>query len=379
VNEQATAGYDDKIRNSLKSLWEGNDHRRILELLAENPYVLSRSDLAFFRAICCEQLHDYRGAALFFADALKWGANDPDMLGHSVAAAIMMTYERRLAEAELYLNHLLELVPHALTFAAASILRLYQAKAARNDDQRRSLMREQLRLCESAGAAFSDLPETQSQSPSSRAWMVLCLECASFAALGLGDRQKALGFSDRALVLAPSKSGPYTSRGTISYPSRQAVEDFLSAERLGEKSYISCYYLAHDALTRNEFRDAEQWCGKALRRSPGIKIKAQLYEWLAICRAEAHSDPNEIRTLFHLAKDLDPKNPRIEQNYSLFESSLSISQPNQERPGWEEIVPQPPDPLQEQDDLVSAYALPDSKIAFEMHSKFVGRVTRQAA
>jgi tetratricopeptide (TPR) repeat protein len=149
VNDRASPGYADGVRNRLRGLWGLRQFREILDLLAEHPYVLTRGDLAFIRAVCCENLKDYRAAALFFSDALRWGSDDPDMMCHSAAAPLMMVHEGRLTEAEVYVAHQLELLPHPLTHVAASLLCFDQAKEPRKAaEERRKLLNLQMRHCD---------------------------------------------------------------------------------------------------------------------------------------------------------------------------------------------------------------------------------------
>lgn len=328
VNDRASPGYADGVRNRLRTLWEAHRVREIIHLLSEHPYVLSRGDLAFLRAVCCEALRDYRAAALFFADALRWDPDDADVMCHSAATPIMMVHEGHLAEAEGYITHQLELLPHPLTHAAASLLRFFQAKESRRDaEERRDLLNLQVSHCDSAWAGFMDLSAGHKQSPGTKVWMVLCLECGAFGADATGDRDKAIEYCSRAVELAPSKPGPYTVRGMLTYPDRQALDDFQLADRLREINYIPYYYLAHSALTRKEYRDAREWCEKALARSPSVKVRAQLLEWLAMSRAEVTEwfDVDAIRALFKQAKELDPNNARIERNSSTFEEGIRAS------------------------------------------------------
>jgi tetratricopeptide (TPR) repeat protein len=337
--------------------------------------------LAFLRAVCCENLQDYRAAALFFADALKWNLNDPDLLSLSVAALIMMVHERRLAEAEVYVSHQLELLPNPLAHAAASLLRFYQAKAAETLEERQRLLKSQLAHCDSAWDGFMELPESRRKSLGTQMQMALCLESGAFGALRSGDRDTAAKYCDRAVELAPSLPWPHTIRGFVAYPSKQAVGDFLAAERLGERKYVPYYYLAHDALVREDYRAAAEWCDKALARSPGREVQAQLYEWLAICKGEVKEwfNLDAIRELFGRAQELDPGNPRIERNRSLFESARAESEPAAKGLQWSTAIAHPPEPWREEDERTDSYTPHEVGVAIARQDVVVTRILTRAA
>ena len=72
VRDRADPEYRSRVGERLRAQLLARDHAKILETLRDHPYVLPGAELAFNRAVCCENLGRYRPAALFFADAARW-------------------------------------------------------------------------------------------------------------------------------------------------------------------------------------------------------------------------------------------------------------------------------------------------------------------
>jgi tetratricopeptide (TPR) repeat protein len=76
VKHRSSSGYVVGIRQRLIQLWEGKRPNEILVLLQDHPYVFRPAALAYFRAVACEDIGDFRAAALFFADAIRGAPSD---------------------------------------------------------------------------------------------------------------------------------------------------------------------------------------------------------------------------------------------------------------------------------------------------------------
>ena len=68
---RAKPDYVTKTRRTVARLWMRGEYQAIIETFQQHPYVLPAPELAATRALCCEQLKDYRTAALFFGDAWR--------------------------------------------------------------------------------------------------------------------------------------------------------------------------------------------------------------------------------------------------------------------------------------------------------------------
>ena len=97
-------------------------------------------------------MKEYRAAALFFGDAWRMGFQSPSDTFLTVSFAYYLLAVGKLADAQEYLTHLVEKVPHALAFACVSILRHFEASTARAEEEMRKLSEEQVQLFEKASA-----------------------------------------------------------------------------------------------------------------------------------------------------------------------------------------------------------------------------------
>ena len=321
VRDRSSQDYTARVRKALSGHWRKREFQRVLEVLQEHPYVFPRGGMAFLRAVCCEHLHDYHAAAVFYADALRHSRPDPDLVFTSVAYPLTLAQQGNVPEAWQYIEHQLREIPHAVTFINASLLRFRQASATTSGQERRHLSEEQIRFVEEAWSRFQGLPPDQRSHPSMREFMTLGFEAAAFGLLRLEHGERALEVCQTALELDPSSPSPWTVRGIITYPEPRAVADFQEAVRLGEQSYYPYYFLAHTALMQNRFEECEEWCRQALRHRPSRAIEAQLWEWVAISRAQQGATRREVGELFERAQGLDPENQRIRHNRAVFEGS----------------------------------------------------------
>jgi tetratricopeptide (TPR) repeat protein len=323
VEVRAAPDYQSRMRQTLLRHWLRQEYQSVLDLLQEHPYILPQGRMAFVRAVSCEDLKDYRAAAVFFADALRSTPQDPQLILTAAAYPLALVHEGRLSEAWTYLEHQLRLIPHAVTFVNACLVRYHQASGAATEEERRRLSEEQVRYFEEAWSRYQTLPPEQQNDQNSQHFMALGFEAAAFGLLRLGRRECARAVCNTAVEFSPSSPGPRTVRGLVTYPEPTAIDDFREAIRLGEESYYPSYFLAHAALVRGQFVEAEAWCQRALQQRPPRETEVQLFEWMALCRAQAGAPREQVRELFGKAQQLDPEDPRIRHNRDVFEVSIA--------------------------------------------------------
>jgi tetratricopeptide (TPR) repeat protein len=181
---------------------------------------------------------------------------------------------------------------------------------------------------EQARRTFPELPPAHYNHPDLRSFMALGFDAAAFCALRVGEKEQARKVCDEAIAFGPNSASPWTVRGIVTYPGERAVEDFRKAVSLGDLSYFSYYYLAHDALTREEFLEAFTLCQQALKREPSKPIEAQVYGWMAICQDQLRAAKEETDMLFQRAVAADPGNEQVNRNYNLFKESLKSRAPH---------------------------------------------------
>jgi Tfp pilus assembly protein PilF len=112
------------------------------------------------------------------------------------------------------------------------------------------------------------------------------------------------------------------------------VPDFRKAVDLGDPTYFPYYYLAHDALSRDDCQKAISWCEEALHRGGASpRIESELYGWMAICHSDLGMTVEVIDKLFQKAIEIDPENEVVRGNYQLFLASPG-SRPSQTKIQW---------------------------------------------
>lgn len=341
VRSRATEGYETRVRRELMELWLRKDHQRILQLLQEHPYVLPGAGMALMRAVVCEYLKNYRAAALFYADAVRLNPDDPNPIFYAAASplAALLSEEGKVEEAWQYVRHLLDRLPHPVTHLAASLLCFRRAQKLEGHEQKQ-LLEDQAGHFRQARAGFVGLPSEQQANREIRALMLWGFEAAALGLQRRGELQRACTVCDEAIAFEPNAPEAYTLRGILTYPEAGALDDFRKAVTLGDDSYFPCYFLAHDSMTKDDFQSALTWSQQALRKAvkPGARIESQLYEWMAICRGQLGAGREEVEELFRKAREIDPANEEVENNYQLYLDSLNSASPNAP-PAWNRSQP----------------------------------------
>jgi tetratricopeptide (TPR) repeat protein len=334
VRSRSRPGYEKRTRRELLNLWLTRQYSRLLEVLQEHPYVLPPGGLAFIGAVACEGLKGYRGAAVFYRDALKFGPRDLELIFSAAALPLTLPQEGRLDEAWEYARQQLEWIPHPVTYVSASLVCFHRASAAVGPEERRRLLQEQVHYFEETRRSFGGLPPDQQNHPQLRGYVALCYEAAAFGLLRLGDRRRAKEVCDDVIRFGPNSSGPWAVRGIVTYPGETAVADFEQAAHLKDETYYPYYYLAGDSLKRGDFSRALSWARAALERRPGPRIKSQLVGWTAICKDALGAGREEVEGLFRQALEIDPENEVARSNYQLFVASLP-SRATPRKQGWQ--------------------------------------------
>ena len=212
VSERCQPGYADSIRDIL-SLHIHRDPDRILEILRKHPHVLPKEVMAFVRAMCCEELKDYRTAAIFFADTLSFGGQR--LQPHFFAAGMVVNLQAQDQEgAWAYCKHLLELVPHPLVSSAASLICYHRAWDA-PELEKSSLFRQQLELFEDAEAQALQLPPDTVAGDEVRFLIALSVQAAALTYARVDKLARAYELAELAVTLVPTN------------PDARAVRDLI--------------------------------------------------------------------------------------------------------------------------------------------------------
>lgn len=225
VNERADPGYKGKIREVLLKYHLAKDAQGILSLLQDHPYVLTSAGLAFIRAASCEKIKDYRAAARFSADVIRYSVETPDLLFTTLGLPIALTSEGNFDEAWEYVSYQLKAIPHAFTSINASLVRFHQAIRAVSNEERIALSGEQLRFFESGLRRFQLLPSTIREHLKICEYMALAFDAAAIGYLRLDQPDAARKLCNRIVDLFPNMPVSSALRDIANLSSFQTVEE----------------------------------------------------------------------------------------------------------------------------------------------------------
>jgi tetratricopeptide (TPR) repeat protein len=312
ANERAAADYIPRVREKLLQAARTEDSGRLLSLLQDHPYVLSRDDMAFLRAAASENLGNYDAATVFFADAIRWRPDDPTLVVSAAAKAFTSPLEGPPAKVWEYTKMLVKAVPHAATLAAASFVCFRRATEA-TGEERRLISNEQIRYFQDAWQSYKTLPIDEANNQELSKIMHLALIAGAISLFRQGDHKRARELCDDAIEHGHDIPAIRTERGIVTYPSDESIADFQKAIELGEEHYSPNFYLAHNAIVKRDFASAEMFCRKGLqaRPKPGQMVEFCLYSWLAICRKELGGTKGEVESFFLMASQISPNNPEL--------------------------------------------------------------------
>jgi tetratricopeptide (TPR) repeat protein len=317
VRERERSDYVERIRKQLLTAWPERRYQDILDVLKDHPYIYPPPALAFLRAVCCEELGEFQAAALFHADAWRFsGERDTALLFLSATYSFALIHNREWEKAHEYIEQQMKRLPHALTYANASLMHYHLAcKAA--PEERNVLLRKQIECIDKARDQLRSCEPLQ-RSRDACGLMMIALEAAAFGLLQLEEPARALEMSNEAVNLLPTSADSLVVRGLITYPNAAAVQDFQEAIRRGSKSPLPFLFLAHAALENADETSAVSWCESGLQHNPSDDLRARLLELLAIARARLGESADAVNQLFAQASQLDPDNPRIRHNAEVF-------------------------------------------------------------
>ncbi len=286
IRERATPAYKQMILDRILRYRENGEYQQILDLLKEHYYVVEDWRLAFFRAQCCQNLRDYKAAAIFNADAVRhWPS--PDLLLTIAVWPLRLAGENKLNDAREFAQLLRTHLPHPLIGFSASLVLDTIASVAETHQKRASLREEQLQALKQAENDFSRLPALDQSDRNHREFVVLAIAASARAHHELGDPKSEAAAINRAVDFDPNVSFSRIVRGYFNYPSPQAIDDFRKAIELGHQDYVPFAFLAEDAITRQDNSSARKWIIQAIELNPPFEVEAQLRHYLAIATRNA--------------------------------------------------------------------------------------------
>ena len=263
--------------------------------------------------------------------------------GDHATAALFLRHAARLEPANenyarLYLTVLAKSDPMAAFARAEEVLGADQAHApslvvraadvrllstrGMSDVDARPVFQALVRVLERTLARLESHEDRQPAAHDSSYAMATAL--AAFCHEHLGDVRAALRYCNLGVAADPSNDGLLVARGILRYGADlAAVDDFEHAVRYGSPTVWPYFFMAHHYLVSSRFDECRRMCEHALGVPASDVVRGNLYEWLAISRAELGFPPQQVRAAFEEAVRLEPANERIRRNLRAFEESVT--------------------------------------------------------
>lgn len=146
---------------------------------------------------------------------------------------------------------------------------------------------------------------------------------AGFSYDHLGKHDEALKAFDQAIADTPTDA-VYVARGFVhaDHGDRdKALKDFRAALQQGTSLVWPYFYLAHDALTRQDWKLTESIASTGTAHTKSGALRAKLFEWNAIAAAMLGRPDATVRALFNFALGDDPVDETIRANLDAFEKA----------------------------------------------------------
>lgn len=198
---RAADEYVSTIRSAVRSHWMQGNAQEVIRLLQDHPFVYDRATLAVIRGSCCAVNRQWRAAALFNSDAIRFSDENPDALFLCAAKAVTLLTDGQVDGAREYVSHLLELAPTPLNLIAACAYRLHlMAGGDRRDGG------ELLDLFARAKTGYGRLPEATRANQDVQDFMAYGFVVAAAAMELKGEREAAARLCEEALTTVPASN-----------------------------------------------------------------------------------------------------------------------------------------------------------------------------
>jgi tetratricopeptide (TPR) repeat protein len=313
VKQRSSPDYEQTIRNQIHRLIKEEKYKIAIETLSHHPYVYSPDNLAPLRAILCESLKDYRAAAIFFSNAIRFDPENLKLVLMTIGLPLSLPDEDQIKEVWEYMGHQLKLIPHPITYISASLVCFHRASLETGQERQR-ITEEQLTYFKKAKDSFFELPLNQQEHLDFRAYMEYCFNLAAFGMIRIGHDEEAKEICQEAIAFGSHFPHPY-------------------------------FYLARHTLAKGDFQETLSLCKKALTKQPPLDMESDVYGLMAISQANLEANSDEVEALFQKALQIDPKNMWISINHQRFKEQLVSAQPHNlngwianEKPVFDETV-----------------------------------------
>ena len=131
VRTRASDQYILKMRKAIARLYLTKQQGKALQILKDHPFIYDQNNLAFSRAVMCEDIGEWKAAAAFYSMAFPEAAKHSDFMLMAAGRALGLPSENRTDEAWDYISTLHQLRPEVSTAIAASVICFFKPHRSR--------------------------------------------------------------------------------------------------------------------------------------------------------------------------------------------------------------------------------------------------------
>lgn len=220
VEYRSNPKYAEEIRSQIDALRRAAKAAEVIEMLKSHPYVLQEADLAFIRAIMCEQLGHYKAAALFYAFAFRLKPNELKRIYTATVFPFGLSVHQKLKEAWEFSRVLAASFPHPVTMVIASTVCYHLANSEVSSAE--LWTKRQLEYFVEMKRFFADSTRGLQEDRDMLDLYLFCHEAAAFGYWRLGLKDDALLAAQMAVEMSPQTPGPRVVRGIVTFPNPEA-------------------------------------------------------------------------------------------------------------------------------------------------------------
>lgn len=270
-------------------------------------------NLAYLRGNTYDAIGFPTYAIAFYEFAAELDPTNPAIGVIALRALDRVDPEKALRRAGQVIASPLQFPPVVVAMSAVMVLRRDEEKDRPIDHDRYSAV-----LNEAVGRLSIEPPSDAGQA------MTYQLAASGFEILD--DLQAALRCYEEGLKISPDNEVLLIGRGLLLYGSQteKAVEAFRRVvSNEGSPLVWPYFFLTHHYLLHQNYSEFLKMGKQARARATTNAVRAELFQWQAICLSESGYPPEVVRPLFEKALSLDPSNERIKRNSEAFEESLA--------------------------------------------------------
>jgi tetratricopeptide (TPR) repeat protein len=298
-------------RQELLAARVSKEWHRFLHYMRICASVIPAVNLAYLRGNAYDAIGFHTYAAAFYEFAAELAPSNSSMGVIALRSVDRVDPEKALRRAEQVIASPLQFPPVVVALSAVMVLR-------RDEEGDRPIDRDRY------SSILKDALSRLSLEPPSDAGHAMSYQLAASGFEILDDLPAALQCYEDGLKLSPDNEVLLIGKGLLLYGSQteRAVEAFQRVvSNQGSSLVWPYFFLAHYYLLHQNYSESLKMGKQARARAKTNPIRAELFQWQAICLSESGYPPDVVRPLFEKALSLDPSNERIRRNSEAFENS----------------------------------------------------------